>query len=73
MMRSSREAPRAAAGSAGSKQWARSCRCPAATTPTARSRTAPAHATSAGETVMTDPVRNELTARGRGLNQVARK
>ena len=28
---------------------------------------------AAGETVMTDPVRNELTARGRGLNQVARK
>ena len=73
IMRSLRAAPRAAPGSTGSKQWARSWRCPTAMRTEARSRTAPAHQTSAGETVMTDPVRKELTARGRGLNQVARK
>ena len=64
---------RAAAGSEGSKQWAMRCRCPTVTTAMTSARVMPAQATSAGETVITEPVRKELTARGRGLNQVARK
>ena len=73
MTSSWRPARAAAAGLAGSKQWAMSWRPPSVTTSSAATSTPPAQATSAGETVMTDPVKKEFTARGRGLNQVARK